>query len=284
MPWQKHILKIEDGGYSSSSGDEIEVEDSKEHERKRVRVQALMKEKRRMVAQRRRRGMQAKPVMELDVDSETDEDEDEAVAVDPTYGLGEQRVGQIMKLFNLVDCNGNGSIDSYELSVFATSFFRHLKDPVLRDEAESMMEEVDIDKNGRIDKDEYLSYFSLVTGLMEDEEFTAIYSDLLESFEGQSVNEGQGMEEFPGERLVKLQLLFQGWDPKNTGAVPKDVLFVLARACEQYTEKEAGSVVKEVAEAVSRKDFIQACLHIGLHKMKDTDFDVVIDPLLEKRL
>ena len=147
-----------------------------------------------------------------------------------------------------------------------------------------LLPQVDIDKNGRIDKDEYLSYFSLVTGLMEDDEFTAIYNDLLESFEGQSSNDGQGMEEFPGERLVKLQLLFQGWDPKNTGAVPKDVLFVLSRACEQYTEKEAGSVIKEVSEVVSRKDFIQACLNISLHKMKDEDFDAVIDPLLEKRL
>ena len=34
----------------------------------------------------------------------------------------------------------SGAIDSYELSVFATSFFRTLKDPVLREQAEEMME------------------------------------------------------------------------------------------------------------------------------------------------
>jgi len=69
--------------------------------------------------------------MELDVDSETDEEDAKSQVVDPTFGLGEGRVGQLMKLFNLVDHNGNGSIDSYELSVFATGFFNTLQVSIL---------------------------------------------------------------------------------------------------------------------------------------------------------
>merc|ERR1711966_177961 len=121
-----------------------------------------------------------------------------------------------MKLFILVDRDSSGSIDSYELSVFATAFFRTLKDAVLREEAEEMMEEIDIDKNGRIDKEEYLSYFSLVVGLMPDSEFLPIYNDLVESFEAAGVASAEAQSEaadaIPGERLVKLQMLFQGWD------------------------------------------------------------------------
>jgi len=249
----KHILRIEDTGDSSSSGDEVEMEgDGDIKDRRRVRVQALMKEKRRKVAQRRRRANQAKPAMDLGIDSETDEEDANAQVADPTYGLGEERVGQLMKLFVLVDRDSSGQIDSYELSVFATAFFRSLKDPVLREEAEEMMEEIDIDKNGRVDKEEYLSYFSLVVGLMDDSHFNSIYNDLVESLEGAGADDGEEAK-IPGERLVKLQMLFQGWDPKNSGTVPRDIVAVLARSCEEYTKKEANTIVDKVAEVVSAR-------------------------------
>jgi len=149
-----------------------------------------------------------------------------------------------------------------------------------------MMEEVDIDKNGRVDKDEYLSYFSLVVGLMEDVEFLPIYNDLMESFEGFQDAQGDTDEsdKIPGERLLKLQMLFQSWDPKNSGAVPKDLVFVLARACEPFTDSDAEKTCADVPDIVSRKEFISACVAMGVHTVKDKDFDAVIDPLLEKRL
>jgi len=280
---QKRILRIEDDGESSSSGDEIEVEgDVEEQERRRARVQMAMKEKRKQVERRARRAKEAKPVMNLDVDSETDEEDDNTVSFDPTYGLGEERVNQLMKLFNLVDKDRSGFIDSYELSVFATSFFRNLDDPQLKGEAEAMIEEIDIDKNGHIDKEEYLSYFSLCVGLMPDEQFMPIFNDLLESFEGGDKEDESEVDVIPGERLVKLQLLFQGWDPKNTGNVPRDIVFVLARASEQFTQKDATEVVETVPEVVSRKDFITACLQVGMHTVSDSQFDEIVDPLLEK--
>merc|ERR1712070_1341436 len=169
---EKRILRIEDDGDSSSDGEDIEMEgDAEEKERRRFRLQATMKEKRKQVARRARRAKEARPVMDLQCDSETDGEDAGGVQHDPTYGLGEERVQQLMKLFNLVDKDRSGYIDSYELGVFATSFFRHLKDPMPRQEAEEMMEEIDIDKNGRIDREEYLSYFSLCVGLMDDSQF-----------------------------------------------------------------------------------------------------------------
>jgi len=280
----KHILRIEDAGDSSSSGDEIEIEgETEEKENRRIRVQAMMKEKRRQVAQRRRRAMQAKPVMELDCDSETDEEDESQNVQDPTYGLGEERVSQLMKLFLLVDRDSSGAIDSYELSVFATSFFRTLKDPVLREQAEEMMEEIDLDSNGRIDQEEYLSYFALVVGMMDDTEFLPIYSDLLDSFDA-GATEDPEENKIPGERLVKLQMLFQGWDPKNSGSVPRDIITVLARACEAYTQKEANEVMQKVPEVVSRKAFVTACILVGLQKVTDQQFDAIVDPLLEKKI
>jgi len=279
---EKHILRIDDGGDSSSSGDEIEVSgNAEEKERNRQRVQAMMKDKRKMVARRRRRAAQAKPVMDLGCDSETDEEDDSAQKHDPAYGLDEVRVGQLMKLFSLVDRDHSGTIDSYELSLFAKAFFRTLRDNQLKDEAEAMMEEIDVDKNGCVDKEEYLSYFSLCVGLMDDAEFLPIYEDLLESFEGAQPAESE-VDVIPGERLVKLQMLFQGWDPKNTGNVPRDVVFLLARVAEAYTGKDANDAVEGIPEVVSRKEFITSCLAVAMHTVSDKEFDAILDPLLEK--
>merc|ERR1712159_700741 len=87
---EKHILRIEDGGDSSSSGDEIEVSgNAEEKERRRERVQTMMKEKRKLVARRRRREQQAKPVMDLQCESEADEEDEHAQHHDPSYGLDE---------------------------------------------------------------------------------------------------------------------------------------------------------------------------------------------------
>lgn len=280
---EKHILQIDDGGDSSSSGDEIEVSgEAEEREMNRVRVQNLIKEKRRQVARRRRRAAQAKPVMDLQCDSDTDEEDENAKQHDPTYGLGEERVAQLMKLFSLVDKDGSGTIDAYELALFAKSFFRCLKDVQLRDEAEQMMELIDIDKNGSVDKEEYLAYFSLCVGTMDDVEFANIYTELLESFDVGAGEESE-VDVIPGERLVKLQMLFQGWDPKNSGSVPRDIVFLLARNCEPFTKKDANEVVEKIPEVVSRKDFISACVELGMQTISDEQFDGVVDPLLEKR-
>jgi len=280
---EKHILRIDDGGDSSSSGDEIEVSgDAEERELNRARVQGLIKEKRRQVARRRRRANQAAPVMELGCDSDTDEEAESAQQHDPTYGLGEERVAQLMKLFALVDKDGSGAIDSYELAIFAKGFFRSLKDDQLRDEAEQMMEHIDIDNNGCVDREEYLAYFSLCVGTMEDDEFAPIYKELLDSFDAGQAEESE-VDAIPGERLVKLQMLFQGWDPKNSGSVPRDIVFLLARNCEQYTEKDANEIIEKVPEVVSRTDFISACVQLGMQNITDEQFDSVLDPLLEKR-
>jgi len=280
---QKRILRIDDDGDSSSSGEDIELEgDAEEKERRRMRLQSVMKEKRKQVARRARRAKEAKPVLDLECDSETDEEDEHSITHDSSYGLGEERVSQLMKLFNLVDKDRKGFIDSYELGVFATSFFRQLKDPILRREAEEMMEEIDIDKNGHIDREEYLAYFSLCVGLMEDADFLPIYLDLLESFEAQAEDAESEADMIPGERLVKLQMLFQGWDPRNTGTVPRDIVFVLARACEPYTQKDPTELIDKIPEVVARKDFITACLQIGLHSVAGNQFDDVIDPLLAK--
>merc|ERR1711988_619639 len=209
---------------------------------------------------------------DLQCDSETDEEDETANVQDPTYGLSEERVAQLGKLFTIVDQDSSGQIDSYELSVFATAFFRTLKDDVLREEAEEMMEEIDIDKNGRIDKEEYLSYFSLVVGLMPDSEFLPIYNDLVDSLQANGASTEEAMDAsgaIAGERLVKLQMLFQAWDPKNSGTVPRDIIMMLARAGEAHTEKDPSEVMEHIPEGVSRKEFITACLAIGLHMITD---------------
>lgn len=280
---EKHILGIDDGGDSSSSGEDVEMPaTAEEREQQRHRVQQMMKDKRKAIARRRRRAAMEKPNMELGCDSDTDEEEAEA-ADDGTYGLDHSRVDQLMQLFRLVDRDGSGTIDSYELSLFAKAFFRTLEDEVQREEAEEMLEEIDINKDGQIDKQEYLSYFSLVVGLMEDSDFKPIYDDLLDSIQGaQEAQEETLTDQIPAERLVKLQMLFQGWDPKNSGSITRDVVFLLARATEKYTGVDATEAAEGVPETVTRKDFIAVCVAIKIHTLSDEDFDAVMEPLLER--
>ena len=73
-------------------------------------------------------------------------------------------------------------------------------------------------------------------------------------------------------------------DPKNSGSVPRDIITVLARACEAYTQKEANEVMQKVPEVVSRKAFVTACILVGLQKVTDQQFDAIVDPLLEKKI
>lgn len=281
---QKHILRIEDDGDSSSSGDEVDVEvEEDEKDERRKRVQMMMKQKRAQIVRRRRRELEATPVMDLGCESDSDEEPEGASKHDPKYGLSDGRVAQLIKLFTLVDRDQSGAIDSYELSLFAKAFFRALSDTKAREEAEMMMEEIDIDGNGRIDREEYLSYFSLCVGMMDDATFQPIYEDLVESFEGPPAGESEA-DLFIPERLVDLQQLFQGWDPKNTGSVPRDIVFLLARACEKHTGADASEVMQKVPEEVNRKDFLAACVMNKMHEFTDEQFTAVVGPLLEKRL
>jgi len=277
---QKRILRIEDDGGSSSSGSDLEGDnDNEEKERTRWAVQQKLKERRRQLQRRTRKAQNAKPVMELGVDSETDEENEAMTLFDPSYGLSKDRLAQLSKLFTLVDLNKSDCIYAYELGILATQFFRQLKDEILRRDAEELMEEIDIDKSGSINREEFLSYMSLIVSHMKDENFLPIYHSILERYEDSNPAESD-FDMMPGERLVKLQDLFLIWDSKNTGAVSRDLVSALARACEPLTNKDPASIVAQVPEVVERKDFIAACILVGLHSITDQAFDGLIDSLL----
>ena len=70
---------------------------------------------------------------------------------------------------------------------------------------------------------------------MDLEAFDQVCTDLMDVLQG-VVHPEENPNAIAGERMVKLKMLFQGWDPKNSGEVPRDIVYLIAQVCEQHIE------------------------------------------------
>lgn len=278
---ETHILGI-DGGDSSSDGEEDTLADLlKQRAQKRRTVKQMLQTKRKQRIRREKRAQADKPCLDLDIDSSTDDDVDDSLGKD--YGLSPERVERLLELFNYSDSDGKGFVDTYELRGFSKGFFSAINDKQLKLDAEIMLEEIDVECNGQINQDSYMDFFSLISGDMDLEAFDQVCTDLMDILQG-VVHPAENPNAIAGERMVKLKMLFQGWDPKNSGEVPRDIVYLIAQTCQaQGVNVDPAEINSSVPDMVSRDDFFDVCARMQMKGLDDETFNAILDPLLEQR-
>eukprot|EP00656_Telonema_subtile_P024986 TRINITY_DN27125_c0_g1_i2.p1 TRINITY_DN27125_c0_g1~~TRINITY_DN27125_c0_g1_i2.p1 ORF type:complete len:362 (+),score=160.11 TRINITY_DN27125_c0_g1_i2:160-1245(+) len=279
---EKHILEIDEED-SSSSGEEDNLADvARQQEKRRTEVRQMLQANRRQRLRRQKKAKEDKACIDLNIDSSTDDD-DGANDCGHNYGLSDARTSKLMDLFAITDRDGSGGIDSYEMHVFGKAFLSAVQDSELVQDAHKVLELIDVEGSGRLNKNEYLNFFSLVSGDMSEELFEQVHNELLDILNG-VVQLDVDPDMVTGDKLVRLKMLFRGWDPAGAGHVPKDTVYLLAQAF--YTAGlpiEVGDIVGLVKEVVPLEDFYKACIAMRLEHVSTDEFNKVMDPLLQQR-
>jgi len=280
---EKHILGIDGDDGSSSSGEEDSLVDlDKERAKKRTQVKQELQAKRRQRLRRQKKAKADKACIDWSIDSSTDDDEGDQ-STGHNYGLSDARTMKLLDLFSLTDRDHSGSIDCYELQMFTKAFLSVVTDPVLREDSKAIVEQIDIEHNGRVDKDEFLNFFSLVSGAMDDDTFDQVIQELFETLKGVvKVNVDPDM--VTGDKMLQLKMLFQGWDSQGTGQVPRDTLYLLAQACQQAgMDVDVGEISESVPDTVTLAQYFEVCTRLKLQRLDSDQFDQILGPLLEQR-
>jgi len=278
---ETHILGIDAEGESSDGEEDNLVDLFKERAQKRRTVKQMLQTKRKQRIRREKRAKAEKPCIDLDIDSSTDDDVDDNFG--QNYGLSEERVEKLKALFVYLDQGGKGAVDTYELRGFAKGFFSAIDDTQLKLDAELMLEEIDVECNGQINQHSYIDFFSLISGDMEQPAFDRVCADLMDILQG-VVTPQENPNAIGGERMVKLKMLFQGWDPKNSGQVPRDIVYLIAQACQSNgVNIDPAQINSTVEDSVSRDAFFDVCARMQMKGLDDATFSGIVDPLLEQR-
>ena len=94
----------------------------------------------------------------------------------------------------------------------------------------------------------------------------------------------EDIDPLTADRMVKLRMLFSGWDPKSTGQVPRDLIYLMAQACQAAgADLDPSQINSKVPDMLSREAFFDACLTMQMKECDDTRFNAIVDPLLEQR-
>lgn len=190
---------------------------------------------------------------------------------------------KLLDLFSITDREHSGSIDCYDLQMFAKAFLSVVTDPVLCEDSKVVLEQIDIEHNGRVDKDEFLDFFSLVSGDMPDNLFDQVVKELFDTLKG-VVKVSVNPDMVTGDKMLQLKMFFQGFDSKGTGSVPRDTVYVLAQAChEAGMEVDVAEITDSVGDEVTLEQFFDVCTTLKLERLDATKFNGIMGPLLEQR-
>jgi len=279
---EKHILGI-DGADSSSSGEEDNLPDIvRQREKSRTDVRQMLQANRRQRLRRQKKAKEAKACIDLNIDSSTDDDEGGEDCLH-NFGLTDERTSKLLNLFSICDRDSSGMIDTYEMQIFAKAFLSVIDDDELILDARRVLEVIDVEESGRITKNEFLNLFSLVSGDMDEKLFSQVNIELLDILNG-VVQKPLDPDMVTGHKLVQLKMLFQGWDPKHTGKVPRDLVYLLAQAFyDAGLPTDVNEIVSTVGDMVPLEQFYGACISMRLEHVSKPEFDAVVDPLLNQR-
>ncbi|XP_063430894.1 uncharacterized protein LOC134712857 [Mytilus trossulus] len=216
-----------------------------------------------------------KLVMENLGEKLTGEEIDEMMAEADKDGNGEIDYEEFKEAFSLFDKDGDGTISAVELGVIMRSLGQNLSDQELK----NIISEVDVDGNGIIDFQEFLTMMAKKTKDTDSEE------EIREAFKVFD-NDGNGTissndlrqimttfgDKLPDDEIAEFKEAFSLFDKDGDGTISSAELGVVMRSLGQNpSEQELTDLVNEVdIDGNGIIDF-QEFLTMMAKKMKDTD-------------